>query len=801
MAKNVSQNISKEMIDNIKNYGNQITTLEDFVTSVRLTPGMYIGGIGDPGFINMIREIVQNANDELNKKESPCDTVWVTYDERSFTIIVEDNGRGIPFDNIIRIFRDQHTSSNFNFNKKSGEYSSGLHGVGSKVTNALSKKFMIDSFILGEGRHVEFNDGYPWDKGEVKIPKKDAEGKQGTRVTFQPAMSVMGDLSVTWEDVFNLVKLIHPLNKIGATTHFKGVDSAGKVHSTTLVNNDGIIEYLINDTTKPLVKPIHLFKDTGKMKADVMFTYDMSEKSISTMHAFSNFCPTASGYHIDGFYEGLGYFFSNYMNKIYLAKDTGKKKKDSKKLSVTIADVKTNLCVVIAAAHLEPMFSGQAKERLSNQDMKPFMKGMVMDLLDQWSKENPADFNKICKYLKEVAELRLKADKEKIKITSKYNSSPLSGGLPSKYVAPTGKKDLELWICEGDSAAGTMKNHRLNERQGYFPIRGKISNAFKYKRETFLSNPEVAGIIAIIFDGYKDFDINKLGKKNFKIDVSKIKWKKIIFGTDADSDGKHIDTLLLRFFLLYMPELIEAGMVYAAVPPLYGIRLKNQMVYFIDRIDYVKYIQKEFSKKFSITNINGKKLTASELSKFLYVNIDYTYEVNRISKRYSIDPSFLESILILRDNSPKVIEKKLKKLYRFTHLEVKSGVPVISSVVNDKTQTVYLTQRLIDDCIEIINILNKNKEYSYIMNNNVCGIYDIMNTFDNETPNNIERYKGLGEMSGQKLFESTLNPENRTLIQYTLDDAKAAVEEIRYYENNLYELVKTAKVSRFDVLD
>lgn len=797
MAKNILDNISQDMIDNIKNYGNEIEELKDFVTAVRLRPGMYIGGIGDLGFINMIREIIQNALDELNKEDSPCDTILVTYDERLFTVIVEDNGRGIPFNNIVKIFTRQHTSSNFK--KKLYAYSSGLHGVGAKVTNALSKTFIVDSFVLGEGRHVEFEDGYPWDKGEVKISEKESIGKQGTRVIFQPEIKIMGNLGVTWKNVYDLIRLILPLNKLGATIHFTGIDSKGKSHSKTMVNNDGIIEYLIEDTTKPLIKPISLFKDTGRMKADIMFTYDMSENSISNIHAFSNFCPTASGTHIEGFYDGLAYFFTNYMNKIYLAKDATKKK-SSNKVNVIGADTRVNLCAVISAAHLEPIFAGQSKERLSNEDMKPFVKNMTIDLLDKWSKENPNDFNKVCKYLKEIAELRVKSDKEKIKLTSKYNSSSLTG-LPSKYVAPTGKKDLELWICEGDSAAGTMKNHRDNKRQGYFPIRGKIINPFGCTREKFLSNPEVAGIIAIIFDGYKDFDINKIGKRNFKIDVTKIKWKKIIFGTDADSDGKHINSLLLRFFLLYMPELIEAGMIYEAVPPLYGIRIKNRMVYFCNRMDYTKYVQKEFSKKYVISDMNNRKLTSAELSKLLYVNIDYTYEIERISNRYSIDPVLLESILILRNNDPKTMEKKLKKIFRFISLKIKHDIPVIEGVVNDKMQTVYLAGRLIDDCCDIIKILDNNRDLSYMMNGRVCGIYDIMSTFDRETPSNIERYKGLGEMSGKKLFESTLDPENRTLIQYTLEDVKAVVDEIRYYENNLYELVKTAKVSRFDVLD
>lgn len=798
---NRNSKLSSEMIENIKNYGDEIKTLKDFVTSVRKRPGMYIGGIGDLGYLNMIREIVQNNFDELNKTKSPCDTVWITFDERSFILVTEDNGRGIPFDKMIKIFENEHTSSNFD--KEIGEYSSGLHGVGAKVVNALSKFFIVDSYILGEGRHVEFNDGYPWKKGVQTIPKKESNGKQGTRVTFQPQLEVLGELSITWEDVYNLIKLIAPLNAIGSIIHFIGIDSKGKTHKYEIKNEDGILEYLINDTTKPLIKPIHLFKDTGEMKVEILFTYDMSEEGKSAMHAFSNFCPTLSGTHIEGFYDGIGYFFTNYMNKIYLAKnDTSKTKKKSKsKVTVTVADTRAALCAVVSSACLEPLFSGQAKERLTNAEMRPFVKNTVIDLLDKWSKENPNDFNKVCKYLKEVAELRMQADKERINITKKYNASALTG-LPANYVAPTGTKDLELWIVEGLSAGGTMKNCRINARQGYFPIRGKIINAFTHSRDKVLSNEEVAGLCAIIFDKYPGFDINKLGKKNFKIDVSKIKWKKIIFGTDADADGKHIDNLLLNFFVLYLPELLEAGIVYSAKPPLYGIKgKKGEIQYLTDRTEYVKYIQKEFTKKYEIAHVNGKKFTNAELSKFFFVNIDYVYEVDKVANRYSVDPLLLESIITLRNLKPKDMEKKLKKVFKFISMSNHNGVYIIEGIVNDKYQTVFFDDRLMKDCSDIIEILNKNKDLVYKLDSVPCSIYEIMNTFEKETPKNIERYKGLGEMNGKKLFASTMDPENRILIRYTLKDVQKAIDDIRYYNNNFYELIKSVKVTRFDMLD
>lgn len=794
MAKKPQENLSKEMIDNIKSYANQIKTLKDFVTTVRKLPGMYIGSIGNAGFKNMIREIAQNGFDEINKPTSPCDRCWITYDERTCTTIVEDNGRGIPFDHIIRTFANEHTSSNYD--KKPGEYSSGLHGVGAKVTNALSEKFIVESFILGEGRKVEFDEGYPWDKGEEKIPN---DNKQGTRITFIPSRKAIGDVYLPWQEVRDLIALILPLSKIGAKVIFTGVDSNGKIYKDDMVNIDGIMTYMVNMTTMPLVKPIYLARDTGYLKMEILMTYDNSQSAISQLKAFANTCPTALGTHIDGFYDGVCYFFKNFMNKTYLAKsnDTGKKKK--KQLTVTDSDIKTNLLAVVSVAHLNPIFDGQSKEKLSNEDMRPFVKNTTIELLTTWSKENVSDFTKVCKFLKDIAELRLKADAEKVKVTKKYSSSVLTG-LPSKFVGPNGNKDLELWICEGDSAAGVMRNDRDVKTQGYFPIRGKIPNAMSTPREKFLSNPEISGILYIIFDGVKDFDINKVGKVRF--DVSKIKWKYIVFGTDADVDGKHISALLLRFFVLYIPEVLEAGIVYQANPPLYGISKNNKMVYFLDKLEYVKYLQSELVNKHTISGEKNEKISNAELSKILYTNIDYIRELERIANRSSIHPEMLEFVLDLyiQKLTPKKFMSELKKAYRFISVDIISGGYIITGSAYGKIQTIILTDKFIADCNIIISIIKSNKYFKYCIDGNISSIYSLMKLF-NPNPTRFERYKGLGEMNGPKLYESTLNKENRTLIRYTLTDAVKALQEIRYYANNKDLLLKDIKITRQDIMD
>ena len=197
-----------------------------------------------------------------------------------------------------------------------------------------------------------------------------------------------------------------------------------------------------------------------------------------------------------------------------------------------------------------------------------------------------------------------------------------------------------------------------------------------------------------------------------------------------------------------------------------------------------------------------KQLTAKELSKVLYINIDYKYEMDKIANRYAINPVLLESLLILaqRNVSVKEMEKQIKKQFKFIDTVKKDhDTIIITGLVASKYQTVYLNKRLLDDCAHIYEILDKNEAFAYRMNGQVLSLYELLNAFDKSAPSSIQRYKGLGEMDGKRLFASTINPDDRTLIQYTIENVKEEIETIRYYESNKYELVKDVKVTRFDI--
>lgn len=444
----------------IRDYANLIKTIHIFSEAVRQNPGQFIGYLKNKGFKNMYREVYQNAIDELIKTSSPCNEVKVLFDERDNSVVVEDNGRGIPFDNIIRIFTSEHTSSNYT--KQKGEYSSGLHGVGGKVVNALSSIFTVDSYVLGEGRHVEFYKGLPWDKGEQAIPNK--ENKQGTVIMFKPDYDIMGEINVTWEEIYDLTAKILMLTNRGSKVIFKAVDKRGKLHEENIINEDGIITDLIKKTSKPLVAPVYMNSDNGTMKAEIAFTYDSEDLDAEDITTFSNFCPTIGGKHLDGFIDGLCDYWRKYMNNVYLANS-------KKKIVVTKQDIKQGLKAVISVAHIKPIFSGQAKDILDNDDMYYFCRDLVSQSMDNWLKSNQNEVKKVCEFFKDAAEVRLNSEKEKVKLSTKYSTSKLTG-MPAKFIkANNPKGNGELIIVEGDSALGSIRDSRNKDIQGLFPIK------------------------------------------------------------------------------------------------------------------------------------------------------------------------------------------------------------------------------------------------------------------------------------------------------------------------------------------
>lgn len=790
----INSGLTEEQIRAIENYGNDIKALKDFVTAIRKRKGMYIGHTGSKGCLTMAREIINNCCDQILDQTSPGSYFILSYNEATLEFVIEDNGKGIPPEKIIEIMTTAHTSKNFE--KRLYDYSSGLNGSGASIVNALSEVFIVESYKYdGTAFRVEFNKGYPTKKGLVSIPNK--ECKQGTRITFIPDTTEegMGPIDLSWKTLYNLTKRLVSLLNIGATCYFTAIDKQGKVFKEDIINKDGIITDLIMKMKAPIIKPITIFNDDGTHRLSCAFSFDSDEESLgdADVTAFSNFVPTLGGTHIDGTIDGICKWFCNYMNNIYLL---NQKAKD--KLKIIPADIKQGLCLVVSAAHLEPNLIGQSKEILSNEDMIPFCRDTVINALNEWSKSNPSDLAKMAKFFKDLGDLRMKQSKEKEKIVQKYSSSSATGGLPRKYKRPTGNKNIELVICEGDSALGTIVKGRDEKTQGIFPIRGKIINAFSNSKTVFFNNEEVQGINRIILGGEY--------RKNF--DISECKVSKVIFFADADPDGGHICTLLERMFIMYYPQMIQAGMIYKATPPLYSFKVNGKDKYFTENIDMIRYNQKAFSQKFKIENKNHQVITKNELTVFFMKNIDYIYFLEKMANTYALNPYLLEVILnhyVSNHMTIKIdkLSKEISGKFRFmtAHLNKSSSVVVEGTI--DKYNIVVLSHKFFEDCKEIIDIINSNDNLYYYIDKSLNSIYDIMKLYGKIQPAGVHRYKGLGEMGKQQLAESALHPlGDRVLYQYTMEDLKESMTILREYESDKKKILAlTGTVSREQLLD
>lgn len=368
-------------------------------------------------------------------------------------------------------------------------------------------------------------EGYP--DGELKsIPNKNKFN--GTVLEFVPSAQVFGDnLHLDWKRVYNLIKQIVSRTPIGTTVEFEAVDSQGIVHKEKIINKDGIIRDLIEKSLHPMIKPITVFNDTGEMKLEAAFLFDSGDKDGPSAQeevvSFCNMCPCI-GTHLDGTLKGICSFFTQYMNNIYLGSTSQQKNSKKAPLKVIPADIKTGLVLSINAAMLVPNLIGQSKEILSNPEMEPFCSETVINGLQEWAKNNPNDMLKLCKYFKDIAELRVKQNNEKVKIVNKYQSNSITG-YPDNYTKPV-KARKELFIVEGKSAGGSVISGRDINTQGCYSIRGKIPNAFRTPRNTLLQNAEIQGFIKIITGQ----DISRYNK-NFD-PIKDIEWEKIIIASD-----------------------------------------------------------------------------------------------------------------------------------------------------------------------------------------------------------------------------------------------------------------------------
>ncbi len=550
------------MTDKKQEYSAETIKVLEGLEAVRKRPAMYIGGTGKDGLHHLVYEIVDNSVDEA--LAGICDKITVVINKDG-SVTVEDNGRGIPVDinkqykksALELVLTKLHAGGKFE--KKAYAVSGGLHGVGVSVVNALSIKMEVQVKREGKISEQTYKLGVPL--ANVKVIGSCKKEETGTTATFWPDTSIFS----TTEFDFNVLrKRLQEVAYLNAGLRIVLKDSRND-KKEEFYYAGGLIEFVkhLAEKKSPLHKPIYFKKQTEDTVVEVAIQY--TETYNENIFGFVNTINTTEGgTHVSGFKTALTRVINDY----------GTKKGSLKNIKLAGDDTREGIYAIINLKMGEPQFEGQTKTKLGNSEIKGIVDSLTTTALSEFFEENPTIASKIITKVSSAARAREAAKKAKDLVRRK--SALGFSGLPGKLADCSSKKKekTELYLVEGDSAAGSSKMARDKEFQAILPLKGKILNVEKANPAKALSSEEIINLITAMGCGVKE---------NFNIE--KLRYNKVIIMTDADVDGSHIATLLLTFFFRYVPELIENGNIFLAVSPLYRIRKgKDRYVYSDDEL-------------------------------------------------------------------------------------------------------------------------------------------------------------------------------------------------------------------------
>ena len=535
---------------------------------VRVRPSMYIGDVGVRGLHHLVYEVLDNSIDEA--LAGYCDTISVIINPDN-SVTVEDNGRGIPVDlhkkegvSALEVVMTK-IGAGGKFDKGSYKVSGGLHGVGVSVVNALSTH--LRATVYREGKVWE----QEYERGVALYPVKEVgtSDKRGTKVTFLPDTEIFQQtIEFNYDILANRIRELAFLNKgIHITlTDLRSKDEQGNPITQTFFSERGLEEFIqyLDGNRPPIIKKIISMEgEKNDIPVEVAMVYNDSFNE--NLHSYVNNINThEGGSHLQGFRMGLTRTLKNYADKSGLLEKVNKDKKNP--LEISGDDFREGLTAIISVKVAEPQFEGQTKTKLGNREVTAAVSQAVSDMLESYLEENPEDAKMIVNKVILAAQARLAAKKAREAVQRK---SPMGGaGLPGKLADCQDKNpaNCELFLVEGDSAGGTAKQGRDQKFQAILPLRGKILNVEKAMQHRVLDNEEIKNI-------YTALGVTIGTEEDAKaLNISKLRYHKIIIMCDADVDGSHIATLILTFFFRYMRELIEEGHIYIATPPLYLLK-------------------------------------------------------------------------------------------------------------------------------------------------------------------------------------------------------------------------------------
>ena len=535
---------------------------------VRMRPAMYIGDISTRGLHHLVYEVVDNSIDEA--LAGYCDTVYVTINENN-SVTVEDNGRGIPVDmhakegvSALQVVMTK-IGAGGKFDKGSYKVSGGLHGVGVSCVNALSSHMRTEVFRDGKIYVQEYSIGKPL----YAVKEEGATDKKGTRQTFLPDATIFDTTEYSYDTLANRMRELAFLNK-GIKiqlTDKRVINEDGSAKSEMFHSTEGLSEFVrFIDQSRPSIiqKIVHMERTDGPIPVEVAMVYNDSFNE--NIYSYVNNINThEGGTHLQGFRRGLTTTLKNYAEKSGLL--------DKLKIEISGDDFREGLTAIVSVKVAEPQFEGQTKTKLGNKEAVSPVSQVVSEMLEAYLEEHPNDAKAIVGKVVLAAQARVAARKAREMVQRKGVGS--GGGLPGK-LADCSEKDpvkSELFLVEGDSAGGTAKQGRDRVFQAILPLRGKILNVEKAMQHKILENEEIKNIYTAlgVYIGTED--------DSKALNLTKLRYHKIVIMCDADVDGSHIETLILTFFFRHMKELIEGGHIYIATPPLYLVKKGNKAEY------------------------------------------------------------------------------------------------------------------------------------------------------------------------------------------------------------------------------
>ncbi len=766
-----------------KTYDASSITVLEGLDAVRMRPAMYIGDTFSRGLHHLVYEAVDNSIDEA--LAGYCTEIEVTIHQNE-SISVTDNGRGIPVEIMPKekkpavevVLTVLHAGGKFD--KDTYAVSGGLHGVGISCVNALSEWFEVEVKKEGSIYHMRFERGKTMSKLTVIGKTKG----QGTKVTFKPDRTIFKETHIFSYDI--LAKRLRELAFLNKGISIKFVDEReGKQKENVFYFKGGIVSFVehLSQNKMPLHNKVFYFeKEKEKTMVEVAMQYNDSYNE--TVFSYANSINTVEGgTHLSGFRSALTRAINNYAKSKKLLKDD---------VGITGDDTREGLVAVISVKIQHPQFEGQTKTKLGNSEVDGLVGSMTLEALTQFFEENPSVANKIVD--KSIVAARAREAARKARELTRRKGALDSGGLPGK-LADCSEKDpsqCELYLVEGDSAGGSAKQGRNRAFQAILPLKGKILNVEKSRLDKILSNEEIRTIITAMGTGVSD-DFN----------IEKLRYHKLILMCDADVDGSHIRTLILTLLYRQMPQLIEGGFVYIAQPPLYKVSRGKREEYIQTEKEMSDLILELGTDGVKVTKIDGKKTyLPAQLKEILTTLVELEHIVERFKRRGIVFSDYVEKYDAKTKRMPRYLVKSGgKDAYVYDDKE-------LAEMTKNDEEAQYVEMFDSEDLAAIQASLDKYdlllKDYDrknadevllasdkkdkvkpkdllkplFIIEdekskNEVMSIAELIATVRAYAKKgmHVQRYKGLGEMNPQQLWDTTMDPERRTILKVTLEDA------------------------------